>query len=128
MKQIMLHDGNMIYFPDNAHDQQIDAAVQAYMGITQQQQGDQMTGVMQGLEAIGQQIGQLAQSVQTLATQDTISPVLQQVEQMGQRIAGEQAQGTERIIQAVTSPRQVTTPDGRTFTSVTKSAGANPQN
>lgn len=125
MKQVMLEGGEMMYFPDNAHDQQIDAAVQAYLGVTAQQQGDQMAGVMQGMQDIAQQIGQLAQSVQELASQDTVTPVLHQVQEMGQRIAGEQAQGTERVIQAVTSPREVHLPDGRKFTSVVKTGGAN---
>lgn len=120
MKQVMLEGGEFIYFPDNAHDQQIDAAVQAYLGITQQQADQTMAGVMQGLQEIGGQIGQMAQAVTALAQQDTVTPVLQQVNQMGERIAGEQAKGTERVIQAVTSPRELKLPDGRTFTSTVK--------
>lgn len=134
MKPALLPDGRLIQFPDNMHDDEIDRAVRAIMGVDEQQKQDAAMGVIDQLQQIGgavsqmaQEIAALAQSMQQMGARDTQSEVVnqiaslqngmqQQVENLGQAINS----GNSNLMRAVTSPREVITPDNRRFVSTVK--------
>lgn len=117
MKTAMLPDGSPIYFPDTMHDDQMDAAVRAILGVdkieaegaTQQA----ATGMMQQMQGIIDALDSLSQIVAQAATKDTQSAVAQQIEGLGHLIN----QNNDALKQAILAPREVITPDNRRFVS-----------
>ncbi len=83
-KPAMLHDGTFIFFPANAVDQQIDAAVQAYMGNpAQQQTGDMMANALQSAGQMAQQLGQaISQLVENTSYSKDIAEAINNLSQV----------------------------------------------
>lgn len=133
MKHAALHDGTILEFPPETHDTVIDNTVRQHLGIPEpvdeaaQSQAlvqeavgviaariDQMTEQMAiGLDRVVQALDRLAVLENDEQDAQRHDVLVQEVGKLTEIISSGQAQ----LMAAVTLPRQVTTPDGRTFKS-----------
>lgn len=116
MKTALLPNGKTIHFPPDMHDEEIDRAVRALLGVDAAAKEEALAGVLMALQDITRMLGALAEGVQALAMKDNTSQVSADIQQLGAAIQ----QGNQAVMRAVTAPREVVTPDGRKFTSSVK--------
>lgn len=128
-----LPDGRNIEFPPEMQDMEIDKIVHSIMGLNnegEQQKMALLSGIVSALQSLVQVMQQkdeaVVQSVQSINQE--LQSLTQAVYQLSARdVAGELApqldairQSNQSVLAAVSSPREVITPDGRRFISTVK--------
>lgn len=115
-KTALLPDGKVIHFPADMHDEAIDRAVKSLLGVDAQAKDEALAGVLMALQDITQMLGAVAQGIQALAQNNATAQISSQIDTLGAALV----KSNQAVMQAVTAPREVVTPDGRRFTSNVK--------